>query len=35
MGEVTIAFTARSADWVKLSYMNQNGGDRLVVLGNE
>jgi hypothetical protein len=35
MGEATIAFTARSADWVKLSYMNQNGGDRLVVLGNE
>jgi hypothetical protein len=35
IGEATIAFTARSADWVKLSYMNQNGGDRLVVYGNE
>jgi hypothetical protein len=33
IGEATIAFTARSADWVKLSYMNQKGGDRLVVFG--
>ena len=30
IGEATIAFTARSADWVKLSYMNQKDGDRLV-----
>jgi hypothetical protein len=30
IGEVTIAFTARSADWVKLCYMNQKGQDALV-----
>ena len=35
IGGVTVAFTARSADWVKLSYMNQKDGDRLVVFGNE
>jgi hypothetical protein len=35
IGEVTVAFTARSADWVKLSYMNQKDGDRLVVFGKE
>jgi hypothetical protein len=35
IGEATIAFTARSADWVKLSYMNQKDGDRLVVFGKE
>jgi hypothetical protein len=35
ISEATIAFTARSADWVKLSYMNQKSGDRLVVFGKE
>jgi hypothetical protein len=35
IGEATVAFTARSADWVKLSYMNQKSGDRLVVFGKE
>jgi hypothetical protein len=35
VGEATVAFTARSADWVKLSYMNQKDGDRLVVFGKE
>jgi hypothetical protein len=30
IGEATIAFTARSADWVKLSYMNQKEKDALV-----
>jgi hypothetical protein len=30
VSEATIAFTARSADWVKLSYMNQKGQDALV-----
>jgi len=30
LGEATIAFTARSADWVKLSYMNQKERDALV-----
>jgi hypothetical protein len=30
IGEVTIAFTARSADWVKLCYMNQKEQDALV-----
>jgi hypothetical protein len=35
VGEATIAFTARSVDWVKLSYMNQKDGDRLVVFGKE
>jgi hypothetical protein len=30
IGEVTVAFTARSADWVKLSYMNQKEQDALV-----
>ena len=30
IGEATIAFTARSADWVKLSYMNQKERDALV-----
>ena len=30
LGEATIAFGARSADWVKLSYMNQKERDALV-----
>jgi hypothetical protein len=30
IGEVTIAFTTRSADWVKLCYMNQKERDALV-----
>jgi hypothetical protein len=30
IGEATIAFAARSADWVKLSYMNQKEQDVLV-----
>jgi len=30
MSDVTIAFTARSADWVKLSYMNRKVNDALV-----
>ena len=30
IGEATIAFTTRSADWVKLSYMNQKEQDALV-----
>ena len=30
LGEATITFTARSADWVKLSYMNQKELDALV-----
>jgi hypothetical protein len=30
IGEVTVAFTARSADWVKLCYMNQKAQDALV-----
>jgi hypothetical protein len=30
IGEVTVAFTVRSADWVKLSYMNQKEQDALV-----
>jgi hypothetical protein len=30
IGEVTVAFTARSADWVKLCYMNQKEQDALV-----
>jgi len=29
--EVCIANTARSADWVKLCYMNQNADDRLII----
>jgi hypothetical protein len=35
IGEVTIAFAARSADWVKLSYTNQKDSNRLVILGKE
>lgn len=31
--EVCLANTARSADWIKLCYMNQNTDDRLVVFG--
>jgi hypothetical protein len=30
IGEVTVDFTARTADWVKLCYMNQKGQDALV-----
>jgi len=30
IGEATIAFTARSADWVKVSYMNQKAPDALI-----
>jgi hypothetical protein len=30
LGEATIAFTARSADWVKLCYMNQKAQDELI-----
>ncbi len=32
--ECTIAYTARSADWVKLCFMNQRSDDKLVRFGN-
>jgi hypothetical protein len=32
IGEASIAFTTRSADWVKLAYMNQKADDNLVAL---
>lgn len=35
VSEATIAFTTRSAHWVKLSYMNQKIPDALVVFGKE
>jgi hypothetical protein len=33
--EATVSFTTRSADWVKLSFMNQKEPDELVIVGKE
>lgn len=35
IGEVTIAFTTRSADWIRLSFVNQKESGGLVVFGKD